>query len=121
MGKWFILNSMKFLTFILVLLINIQPLQAGFCDMESGQEAPQTMEHSDDGNHDCCDSDESDDSDSQSGCDGMMHCGSCNASFSALPDILKFNARWVTNYSHGLSSGVELPSHSAPPFRPPIA
>ena len=112
---------MKYLTFILVLLISIQPLQAGFCDMESGQEAPQTMDHSDEGNHDCCDSDDSDASDSQSGCDSMMHCGSCNAAFSALPSILKFNARWATNYSPELSSGFELPSHSAPPFRPPIA
>ena len=102
-------------------MISIQPLQAGVCDMESGQEASHTMEHSDDGNHDCCDSDDSDDSDSQSGCDSMMHCGSCNATVSTLPGILKFNARWATNYSPELSSGVELPSHSAPPFRPPIA
>jgi len=111
---------MKTLTFILVLLISIQPLQAGFCDMESGQEAPQKMQHSDAGAHDCCDSDDADDSDSQSGCDSMMHCGSCNATVSTLPSILKLSARWATNYSPGLSSGVELPSHSAPPFRPPI-
>ena len=111
---------MKYLTFVLVLLISIQPLQAGYCDMETGQEAPQTMDHSDDGSHDCCDSDDSDNSDFQSECDGMMHCGSCHASVSTLPSILKFNTRWATSYSPELSSGFELPSHSTPPFRPPI-
>ena len=109
---------MKFLILFLALMISIQPLQAGVCDMETSQDAPHHMEHSEGGDHDCCDSD---DSDSQSGCEGMMHCGSCNASFSTLPGILKFNARWVTHYSQELSSGVVHPSHSVPPFRPPIA
>ena len=116
----FILKSMKFLILILVLAISIQPLQAGFCDMdmEKSQETSHHMERSDDGNHDCCDSD---DSDSQSGCESSMHCGPCHVFFSTLPSIYKFNSSWVTRYSSELSSNVVFPSHSAPPFRPPIA
>lgn len=99
-------------------MISIQPLQAGVCDMDTSQDVPHHMEQPEGGDHDCCDSD---DSDSQSGCEGMMHCAPCNASFSTLPGIFKFNARWVTHYSQELSSSVVQPSHSSPPFRPPIA
>ena len=111
---------MKFLILILVLAISIQPLQAGPCDMdmEKSQETSHHMKNSDDGNHDCCDSD---DSDSQSGCESSMHCGPCHAFFSALPSAYKFNSSGVTHCPSELTSNVEFPSHSAPPFRPPIA
>jgi hypothetical protein len=109
---------MKFMILFLILAISIQPLQAGFCDMEAGQDITHNMEHADDGNHDCCDSD---DSGSLTECESMMHCGSCHAAYSSLPTIYKFNAGWVTHYFLGSSSGGVFPSHSAPPFRPPIA
>lgn len=86
--------------------------------METSQDVPHHMDHSDDEDHKCCDSD---DSDSQSECESMMHCGFSNATISPLPVSLKFSAGWVTDYSQELSSGVMHPSHSAPPFRPPIA
>ena len=108
---------MKFLILFLVLAISIQPLQAGFCDMEASQDVSHQMQASDDGNHDCCDSD---DPGSQSGCGSLMHCGFCMTSFSALPRSYEFNPVWVTHYSPGLPSEVVFPSHSAPPFRPPI-
>lgn len=109
---------MKFLILFLVLAISIQPLQAGVCDMETSQDVSHQMDRSDDGDHDCCDSD---DSGSEPGCGNMMHCGFCSATFSTLPGIYKFNAGWATRYSTGLISGFVFPSHSAPPFRPPIA
>jgi len=87
-------------------------------DMEKSQETSHHMEHSDDGNYDCCDSD---DSGSQSECESSMHCGPCHAFFSTLPSAYKFNSSGVTHCSSELTSNVELPSHSAPPFRPPIA
>lgn len=109
---------MKVLILFLVLAISVQPLQAGLCDMEASQDASQTMEHSDDMNHGCCDSD---DSGSQPECGSMMHCGFCSATFSTLPKTHDFNPSWVTRYSPGLSSNAVLPSHSSPPLRPPIA
>jgi hypothetical protein len=114
---------MKFLILFLILAISIQPLQAGVCDMdmEQGQEASHHMQAPDEGDHDCCDSEDSDGSDSQPNCGSLMHCGSCNASFSTLPDIYRFNASWVIQYSPALSSDALPPSHSTPLFRPPIA
>ena len=109
---------MKFLTLLLVLVISAQPLQAGFCDMDLGQNTSHHPEQADDTDHGCCDTD---DSESLQDCDGKMHCGFCSANASALPDTLKVKATWVNYYSPGLSSGVVLPSHSSPPFRPPIS
>jgi len=111
---------MKLLILFLIVAISAQPLQAGFCDMdmEKSQESSHHMELSDQDGHDCCDSD---DSDTQEGCDGEMNCGFCFASVSALPSMIKMSATWTHDYSQGFSSGVVLPSHSSPPFRPPIS
>jgi hypothetical protein len=114
---------MKILILILVLAISAQPLQAGFCDRDENQETPHQMDshlmdQADDGSHDCCDSEQPE---SQQGCDNEMRCGFCSVSVSTLPNILKFKASWVNHYSPKLSTGVVLPSHSSPPFRPPIS
>ena len=116
---------MKFLILFLVLSTSIQPLQAGVCDMdmdmEKGQATSHHMQDSDGLNHDCCDSDDSDDSNFEQGCGEMMHCGSCNASVSTLPGIYRFNSYWEIQYSPVESFDALLPSHSAPLFRTPIA
>lgn len=109
---------MKVLILFLAIAISTQPLLAGTCAMESNQEASHHMEQADDRGHDCCDSDQDE---QQQGCDGEMHCGSCGTTVSALPDIFKIHASWENQYSLNLSSGLELPSHSSPPFRPPIS
>jgi len=111
---------MRILTLLLVLAISTQPLQAGICDMdmEKSQESPHHMQDSENGRHDCCDSDESD---SQDGCDSEMKCGFCFANLSAQPGAIKLSSTWVNLFSLDLSSGVILPSHSPPPFRPPIS
>ena len=109
---------MRVLILFIALAISAQPLLAGFCDMETNQATPHQMEHADDGGHDCCDSDPDE---SQQGCDSEMQCGSCGATLSTLPDILKIAAVWEGQYSPGLSFGLVLPSHSSPPFRPPIS
>ena len=112
--------AMKFLILMLVLTISAQPLQAGFCsmDMASDQESSHHMEASANNDHDCCDSD---DSNSQEGCDGEMDCGFCFVSVSALHHTIKINPAWVHQYSRGFLSNVVYPSHSSPPFRPPIS
>jgi len=111
---------MKFFLLILILAISAQPLQAGFCDMdmEKSQETSHYLEQSGHDGHDCCDSV---DTDSQEGCNSEMNCGFCSASVSALPGMLKIDAILVHQYSQILSAGVVLPSHSSPPFRPPIS
>jgi hypothetical protein len=111
---------MRILILLLVLAISTQPLQAGICDMdmEKGQESSHHTQESENNEHDCCDSD---DSDSKDGCDGEMKCGFCFANVSALPDFIKANSTWVSHFSLDLSSGVILPIHSSPPFRPPIS
>jgi hypothetical protein len=109
---------MKFLTLMLVMMISTQPLQAGFCDMDMSQDNSHHPEQSEDTSHDCCDTD---DSETPQGCDGNMHCGFCSANTSALPDTLKVKPTWVNYYSPNLLSGIVLPSHSSPPFRPPIS
>jgi hypothetical protein len=117
--------NMKFWVLILVLAISVQPLQAGFCDMNL-EESPETshqMDHSGQdpsgtGGHDCCGSD---DSDSPAGCDGDMNCGPCFVSVSAIPSFTRFTTVVVRPDAPTLPSGVVLPSHTAPPFRPPIS
>jgi len=111
---------MRILILLLVLAISTQPLQAGFCDMDSekGQESSHHMQDSENAGHDCCDTD---DSESQDGCDGEMKCGFCFANLPAIPNALKFSSSWLSHFSLDLSSGVILPSHSSPPFRPPIS
>jgi hypothetical protein len=113
---------MKFLILILVLAISAQPLQAGFCDMdmdmEKSQETSHHMDNSDDDGHDCCDKN---DTDSQEGCGSEMNCGPCFVSVSTLPSLMKVIPVWGHLHYQDLSSDVVLPSHSSPPFRPPIS
>ena len=109
---------MKVLILILAMAISTHPLLVGACAMESNQEASHQMDQTDDRGHDCCDSDQDE---QQEGCDGEMQCGSCGTTVSALPDVFKVSARWENQHSLNISSGLVLPSHSSPPFRPPIS
>ena len=111
---------MKVLIFILVLALSAPPLQAGFCDMdmEKGQQNMHHMDKSSHGKHGCCDPEEAD---SPHGCDSGMNCGFCFVHATALPHVMKFVPAWERIYSVDISSGLVLPSHSSPPFRPPIA
>jgi hypothetical protein len=110
--------DMNYLILMLVLTISAQPLQAGFCDMDMSQEVSHHSEQAADTGHDCCNSE---DSESQPGCDGNMYCGSCSANVSALPRSPGNSTVWTQHHSPGNTSGVVLPSHSSPPFRPPIS
>ena len=110
--------DMKFLILMLVLTISAQPLQAGFCEMDMNQEASHHPKQAEDANHDCCDSD---DSEPQPACDGNMYCGFCSANVSVLPKTPGISSVWAGHHSPLITSGVVLPSHSSPPFRPPIS
>jgi len=118
---------MRFLILILILALSSQALQAGCCDvdMEKKQGTPHQVNHSGGSDHDCCDTDDSDDPvdpGSPPHCGNVLHCGTCSTIFSPiLPDVYVFNANWLTTYTTDFSSEAVLPSHSVPPFRPPIA
>lgn len=113
---------MRILTLILILAISTQPLQAGFCavDMQQGQpsgtQMPMDMDHSDD--HGCCDTQNSD---SDESCENGSHCGFCTAAAPLIPSSVRIGAHWVYAYDFDAANGNLLPSHSSPPFRPPIS
>jgi hypothetical protein len=111
---------MKTLVFILVLAISSQPFQAGFCDLspETIQGTGHHMDDPDQGSHDCCDPKPMDSKDQ---CDNGMNCSRCFLPISALPVMLTPASTWEQCWFMGLSSGLVLPSHSSPPFRPPIS
>ena len=111
---------MKLLISILILAISAQPLQAGSCDMDMAQDSSHHMEQTaaSASDHDCCDSGEPEE---QQDCDSGMHCGSCTGSVPAIFGTLKSPQVWANSYSRQISSGIVLPSHAAPPFRPPIS
>ena len=116
---------MKFWVLILVLAITAQPLQAGGCPAEM-EKSPETahqmdhpgMDHPGQDSHDCCDPD---DSDVSSGCGGNMNCSPCFVSVPIIPNPTRISAIITQQHTPGLSSGVVLPSHTTPPFRPPIS
>jgi hypothetical protein len=110
--------DMRFLIIMLVLAIGAQPLQAGSCDMETDQESSHHMDQSINTGHDCCDSDKPD---APPNCDSEMHCGYCTSAVSSLPLAFRIDNGWMSAYSLNLSSGLVAPSHSSPPFRPPIS
>ena len=116
----FILEQMKFLVLILVLAISAQPLQAGACDMdmEESQETTHHMDMSGSNGHDCCETEETE---TDEGCDTGMNCCMCFVSVSAISSIPRVVPLWSHPAYHEASTGVMLPSHSSPPFRPPIA
>ena len=122
---------MKILSVILVLMIAAQPVQAGFCDMEPSGGAPQpmNMQHADmqhegmqhemghDGaSHDCC---AAANPDSGPGCDTLDQCGSCMAGTAAVPTFNTPYALPAFGSRVLLATDQVLPSHAAPPYRPP--
>jgi hypothetical protein len=124
------------LSVILVLMIAAQPVQAGYCAMEPSEGAPQHMDMQHEGmqhegmqhggmqhemghdgaSHDCC---AAANPESGPGCDTLDQCGSCMAGTAAVPAlntpyaVLAFGSRVL------LATDQVLPSHAAPPYRPP--
>lgn len=112
---------MKILILFLALAISAQPLQAGFCDMETNHEAAHHMkqiEKAGDELPDCCDSELAN---SQQGCDQQMYCGFCLAAASTKSDLQRVAVIWIVLYAQDITSGEIKPSNPSPPFRPPIS
>jgi len=112
---------MKLMTLILVLAMGFPPLQAGYCDMDSGAVSPNQMmahDHGDAPDHGCCDPGRPD---SQDNCGGEMLCGACGISVSTLPVIYNVQRTALHLPALNFSSGEITPSHSPPLYRPPIS
>jgi hypothetical protein len=111
---------MKLLAFILVIALGAPPLQAGVCDMgaDPGQETQQSTAHPGADDHDCCDTEKADEPE---GCEGGMDCCPCYVSLSVLPTFPRIAGGTLNTLVADRLTGVLLPSHASPPFRPPIA
>ena len=118
------MRAMRVLTLILILAISAQPLQAGSCamGMDQGQagavDMPMDMDMDHGDGHDCCDTEASE---AEESCEGGSHCGHCTVVSPALTSIVRVPVAWQPAGEFALSRGVLLPSHSSPPFRPPIS
>lgn len=116
------MRAMRLLTLVLILAISAQPLQAGFCamGMDQGQSSStdmsMDMDHGD--GHECC---ETDTNEADGSCEGGSHCGHCTLASPAIPSVLRVPVAWQPAGEFEISAGVLLPSHSSPPFRPPIS
>jgi hypothetical protein len=116
---------MKFVILLLILMLTVPPVQASGCahDHGSAGEAPMEhpMDHSQAGQHDCCETDESEGS---SECPEMDDCSSCLSATGSAPAIPVTGARVVPACMAQVDlngPGLLSPSHSMLPFRPPIA
>ena len=113
---------MKLLAALLVFMIAAQPVQAGFCAMDlsgSGGDTPPMQHHpaGDAGDHGCCEPPATED---DTCCGDRLDCGFCTSGVSAVLGSETTSVAPVTPSLLPLSSGAVAPSHSAPPYRPPI-
>jgi len=126
---------MKYLTLFLIVTIAALPLQADFCVVATNPDASEqssiigqdslesaTQEHgrlgAAHGGHDCCNPGQEDPSDS---CEFGLQCGFCTAGVLSINDINPPGSYFPMSRTENFNSGVMAPSHSSPPYRPPIA
>lgn len=102
---------------ILVLAMNIQPLAAESCDMEMDGHA-QHGTQLDHGDMDCCDTDRGN---AEHDCAQASHCGTCVPAVFALSVKGTMQPGHAVPFDRALAAGQLPPSHSAPPYRPPIS
>jgi len=129
----------KYLTLLLILALSLPPLQAVNCEMEQGQaNQPQgnqhvmdsakpmaahheqkVAEHGQSGNMpDCC---ALEPAAQNQDCDETMDCGTCSALVSLPGSTAMISGQSAFSYSASMRSGLMGPSHSFPPYRPPIS
>jgi hypothetical protein len=117
------ITEVKFLSLVLVLAAAFQPPSAHACDMD--QDPHQGLDHStmqmsqSAGAHsDCCGQAHSN---APSDCAGFMGCGFCVASASMIFSSLMTESVRLHTPAARARPGVIQPSHSSPPYHPPIS
>ena len=113
---------MKLLAALLVFMIAAQPVQAGFCamDLSGGSADTAPMQHHPEGDaddHGCCEPPATED---DTCCGDRLDCGFCTAGVSAVVGSETTSLAPASHSLLTLSGGTVAPSHSAPPYRPPI-
>lgn len=109
---------MRFLILLLVLTMNIQPLAAESCDMVSAAHAGHQAQLDDTDHGDCCDTE----TDAQAhDCQQASHCGTCTAAVFLASFKHAAVSTAALPFDKTLAAGQLPPSHSSPPFRPPIS
>ena len=109
---------MKGVLALLVLAMNIQPLAAESCDVETQAHAGHQVQMNDTDHGDCCDTQPGSPA---HGCQQVSHCGSCTAAmYIATLKHADISAATLP-FSRALAAGQLPPSHASPPFRPPIS
>ena len=116
---------MKFMILLLTLSLAVPPVQAAVCAQEQGPVGETHMEHPMDhsqaAKHDCCDTEEPEGS---AECNEMDDCSGCLSATSFTPALPVVDGRLASRLGDHLDvnvPGLLSPSHSALPFRPPIA
>lgn len=109
---------MKYLLLIMALLLALPPVQAGGCGV-GGLQDP--VQQSAGANHDCCPSNAVEDDAQERACEDGSHCAGCIITVAVVPLTLASVAhlRPLTDFTVPLP--VLEPSHTLPPFRPPIS
>ena len=109
---------MKYLVFTLALLIAMPTVQAGWCAVGEFQE---TTETSNNEGHDCCPGGNMQEPVQEPLCDDESHCSGCLISMSAVPVSLTFYQHMRPEMTFLMPLPHMPPSHSLPPYRPPIS
>ncbi|MBT8038780.1 MAG: hypothetical protein HKO85_01600 [Xanthomonadales bacterium] len=116
---------MRQLVLTLILALTLQPLQAGGCAMDAAIDQSQTavksampVDDTEAGAHDCCDTA---DQEQDSGCGSDAFCCPCMASVSLLPVEALVTQAAPNHHGPVVAADQVTPSHSVPPFRPPIS
>lgn len=109
---------MKYLVIILALLIAMPTVQAGVCGMGA---AGDSIEQAAGDGHDCCPDEPAESAEPEQPCGDGDHCSGCFTAASALPVTIPAfaHARPGADFVSPIPS--IAPSHSAPPYRPPIS
>jgi len=109
---------MKYLVLILALLIALPTASAGACGMGSVQDP---VEQPADSGHDCCPNDASDTADPAQPCEDGNHCAGCFISVALVTLSLQAAVQQSPQNVALARPPLLVPSHSAPPYRPPIS
>ena len=108
---------MKYLLLILAILIALPSAQAGVCGMGGMQDS---IEQASEG-HDCCPDEGVDEAPAEQPCEGGSHCAGCIITVAVVPLSLEAAAHQLPHADFTVPMAQLVPSHSAPPYRPPIA
>ncbi|MGD8346246.1 MAG: hypothetical protein PVI83_03310 [Lysobacterales bacterium] len=109
---------MKYLVFILALMIALPTAQAGQCGTG---ERENVVEQAAANGHDCCPVDTADAAETESPCEDGAHCSGCCTAFSAVAVAFTVLVHHRPEAAFNAPLSSLFSSHSAPPFRPPIS